>query len=225
MALEFKAGLPEDFFGKNDDVTRWLLAMKAYFGMNNHLYKDDKTVMLVFLNKMSKERGATFTEGWYLKLINEEILDADKNFKKLCAAFKETFIPKDIKDRARQIVYSLNMEQFKNNFDKYITAFKLAQAHCGVDDNSILVDALQRGVTNQLATMMMAATLPPGQEKTGWKWEQWIDKAGEFYRNIVQLKRLRTGRNSSIPASSSSRGPCHNPYTMNVDKIHLSPQE
>ena len=35
------------------------------------------------------------------------------------------------------------MDQFKEDFDEYSTAFKLAQAHCGVDDDSILVDALQ----------------------------------------------------------------------------------
>ena len=31
---EFKAGLPEDFSGKNDDTMHWLLAMKAYFIIN-----------------------------------------------------------------------------------------------------------------------------------------------------------------------------------------------
>ena len=67
---EIKAGLSEDFSGRNKDATCWLLAMKAYFGMNNHIYKDDKTIMLVFLNKMSKGRGGTFTEGWYIKLVN-----------------------------------------------------------------------------------------------------------------------------------------------------------
>ena len=77
------------------------------------------------------------------------------------------------------------MDQFNGDFDEYSTAFKLAQACCGVNDDSILVDALQRGVTQQLAVMMTAATLPDGQEKTGWKWEQWLDKAGEFYRNVV----------------------------------------
>ena len=51
--------------------------------------------------------------------------------------------------------------------------------------DGILVDALQRGVTNQLAVMMTATALPEGQEKTGWKWEQWLDKVGEFYRNVV----------------------------------------
>ena len=82
------------------------------------------------------------------------------------------------------------MDQFNGDFDEYSTTFKLAQAHSGVDDDSILVDALQQGVTNQLAIMMTATALPDGQEKTGWKWEQWLDKVGEFYRNVVQLRKL-----------------------------------
>ena len=62
---ELKARLPEDFSGKNDDTTCWLLAMKSYFAMNNHIYKDKKKVMLTFLAKLSKGRGAIFAEGWY----------------------------------------------------------------------------------------------------------------------------------------------------------------
>ena len=72
---------------------------------------------------------------------------------------------------------------YHNNFDEYSTTFKLAQACCGVNDDSILVDTLQQGVTQQLAVMMTAAALPDGQ--TYWRWEQWLDKAGEFYRNVV----------------------------------------
>ena len=180
---KFKAGLPEDFSGKNNDATRWLLAMKAYFIINEKVYTKDATTVLIFLNKLSKGRGATFTEGWYMKLANPGIPDSEKTFKKLCKAFEEAFVLKDLKDRARQTVYSLNMDQFNGDFDEYSTAFKLAQACCGVDDDSILVDTLQRGVTQQLAVMMTAAALPDGQ--TNWKWEQWLDKAGEFYRNVV----------------------------------------
>ena len=72
--------------------------MKAYFGMNQEIYKDEKNVVLVFLNKMSKGRGGTFAEGWYLKLIKPEILESEKTFKKFCDIFEETFIPKDMKD-------------------------------------------------------------------------------------------------------------------------------
>ena len=72
--------------------------MKAYFTMNNEIYKDEQTTMLIFLNKLSKGRGGTFAEGWYLKLANPAILESEKTFKKLCKAFEEAFILKDIKD-------------------------------------------------------------------------------------------------------------------------------
>ena len=178
---EYKAGLPEDFSGRNNDAMCWLLAMKAYFVVNARVYMDEKITVLTFLNKLSKGRGATFTEGWYMKLANPAIPDSEKSFKKVCNAFEEAFVPKDIKDRAHQMVYSLRMSQFDRDFDEYSTTFKLAQVCSGVDDDSILVDTLQQGVTQQLAVMMTTAALPTGQEKTGWPWEQWLDKAGEFY--------------------------------------------
>ena len=73
------------------------------------------------------------------------------------------------------------MDQFNGDFDQYATTFRLAQACSGIDLNNILVDALQQRVTNQLAIMMTTTALPEGQDKTGWKWEQWLNKAGEFY--------------------------------------------
>ena len=95
---KFKAELPEDFSGKNDDAMHWLLAMKAYFVINARIYTDDTTTVLIFHNKLSKGRGATFTEGWYMKLANPVIPKSEKTFKKLCKAFEEAFVPKDIKD-------------------------------------------------------------------------------------------------------------------------------
>ena len=153
--------------------------MKAYFIINKRIYTKDATTVLIFLNKLSKGRGATFAKGWYMKLANPGIPDSEKTFKKLCRAFEEAFVPKDLKDQACQTVYSLNMDQFNRDFDEYSTTFKLAQVCCRVNNDSILIDALQRGVTQQLAVMITAAALPDGQ--TSWKWEQWLDKAGEFY--------------------------------------------
>ena len=170
--------------------------MKAYFVINEKVYTEDATTVLIFLNKLSKGRGATFTEGWYMKLANPRIPDSEETFKKLCKAFEEAFVLKDLKDRAHQTIYSLSMDQFNGDFNEYSTAFKLAQARCRVNDDSILVDALQRGVTQQLAIMMTATVLPDGQ--TSWRWEQWLDKAGEFYRNVVRLRKLRGGGNSYI---------------------------
>ena len=51
---EIKAGLLKDFSGRNEDATQWLLAMKAYFIMNLTVYTDEKTRLLIMLNKMSK---------------------------------------------------------------------------------------------------------------------------------------------------------------------------
>ena len=65
---EYKAGLPSNFSGKNEDAIRWMMAMKCYFAMNDHIYTDKKVAAMVFLNKMNKGRGAIFTEGWYNKL-------------------------------------------------------------------------------------------------------------------------------------------------------------
>ena len=74
---KFKAGLPEDFSGKNDDTMCWLLAMKAYFVINTRIYMDNTTTILIFLNKLSKGRGATFAEGWYMKLANPVIPESE----------------------------------------------------------------------------------------------------------------------------------------------------
>ena len=145
---EIKAGLSEDFSGRNDDATCWLMAMKAYFGINKEIFSNEKLIVLVMLNKMSKGRGATFTKGWYLKLTNKDIPKSKKTFDKLCTAFKEIIIPKDLKDHAHQMVYSLSMDQFNQDFDHYSTTFQFAQVCRRIDNNSILVDALQQGVTN-----------------------------------------------------------------------------
>ena len=147
---EINARLPEDFYGKNEDTTCWLMAMKAYFIMNEEIYLNKKHMVMVFLNKVSKGRGATFAKGWYTELTNMAIPESEKTFKKLCATFEETFILKDLKDWACQTIYSLNMDQFNSDFDTYTTAFRLAQAHSRISLDSILVDTLQWGVTNQL---------------------------------------------------------------------------
>ena len=123
VAPEYKAGLPEEFSGKNSDTSRWLLVMKSYFAINNHIYTDKKVVAVILLNRMTKGRGALFTEGWLNKLANEEIPDNEKLFQKICETFEESFIPKDIKDRARQTVYSLSMDMFNEDFNEYTMAF------------------------------------------------------------------------------------------------------
>ena len=122
---------------------------------------------MVFLNKLTKGRASTFAEGWYMKLTNPSIPDSEIMVNKLYVAFEKTFIPRDIMDQARQDIYSLSMNQLNGDFDQYSIAFKIAQARSEIHDNHLLIDALQRGVTYQLAVMMTRATLPRGQEETG----------------------------------------------------------
>ena len=118
------------------------------------------------------------------------------------------------------------MDQFHGDFNQYSTAFRLAQVWSSIKADNILVDALQWGVTNQLATMMTTAALPTGQEKTGCKWKQWLDKAGKFYWNVVILKKLRGG-DSYIQQAQPTRlaHPRQDPNTMEVDRVKLSPRE
>ena len=141
--IEIKAGLPEDFSGRNKDATRWLLSMKAYFTMNLAVYTGEKTRTLVLLNKMNKGREATFAEGWYPKLADESVPKEQKSLEKLCEDFEEAFVLKDLQDQTHQTIYSLTMDQFCGDFDQYATVFRLAQACSGIKANNILVDALQ----------------------------------------------------------------------------------
>ena len=75
--------------------------------------------------------------------------------------------------------------------------------------------------------MMTATTLPLGQEITGWKWEKWLDKAGEFYQNVVQLQKLRGGGESFILQAQPAKHACPSwdPYAMDIDRINLPPSE
>ena len=145
---ELKAGLPEDFSGRNEDATWWLFAMKAYLTINQEVYSDEKTRLLVMLNKMSKGWGTTFTEGWYLKLLDEETPLEEKTLERMYKDFIQAFIPKDLADRAHQKLYSLTMYQFCGDSDQFTTAFYLAQVCSGIKANNILIDTLQWGVTN-----------------------------------------------------------------------------
>ena len=140
--IELTTGLPKNFSEREEDATRWILSMKAYFSINGGTY-DEKVKMFVMLNKMSIGKGATFAKGWYLKLTNNNIPHDQKTFEKLDEDFYRAFIPKDLEDQACQELYSLSMEQFKGNFDQYSSAFRLAQACSGINLDSILVDTLQ----------------------------------------------------------------------------------
>ena len=231
---ELTAGLPEDFSGEGGDATRWILAMAAYFTISEATYAqyDNKTKMLVMLNKMSKGRGATFSEGWDYKIFDKSLPCEQKTFRRLSMDFHWAFILKDLQDWAWQELYSLSMDQFDGDFNEYTSTFWLAQAHSRINLDSILVDALQWGVSLQLATMITTATLPAGQEVTVWEWEQWLNKAGEFYRNMIQLRNLRKGDTYVTPEDPPQkwtpvwiRKVNPDADAMDVNQIKLLPHE
>ena len=164
-----------------------------------------------------------------MKISNAVVPNEEKTFDKLEEAFLEAFISKDLEYYAQQLVYSLSTEKHcQGNLDLYSTEFRLTQAQSGIMANNILVDTLQQGVSNQLATMMTAAEVPQDLKAKGkgWTWEHWLDKAREFYRNIICLRDLRTGGDNIIPCSQGQGcPPPRDPFTIDVDKIQLSPAE
>ena len=81
-SAELKAALPADFSGKDEDATRWIKAMKAYFILNTTLYSSDAAKIMTMLNKMSRGRGAPYAENWYDKLADTSIPNTKKTFDK-----------------------------------------------------------------------------------------------------------------------------------------------
>ena len=79
---------------------------------------------------------------------------------------------------------------------------------------------------------MTATALPLSQEKTGWRWEQWLDKAREFYRNVVWLQEIRRRDDDIIPRSPLQKWapfwkkkPTLDLDAMDIDQISLSSYE
>ena len=119
------------------------------------------------------------------------------------------------------------MKQFNGDFDQYSVAFKLAQGQSRLDDDQLLVDALQRGISYQLAVMMTRVPLTDEQRENGWKWEQWLGQAGQFYRNVVQLHNLR-GKRDELgfipPAPTKPATPPEDPDAMDVNLLKATSQ-
>ena len=215
---------PSSFSGEGKDARRWLLAMKAFFWVNKEIFIDQRKVVTAFLNKLNKGRAVHFAERWYTKLLDpEEEISAEECLE----AFEKAFAPRDIQDRAQQDLNSLTMKQFNGDFDQSSVAFKLAQGQSRLDDDRLLVDALQRGVNYQLAVMMTGVPLTDKQRDNGWKWEQWLDQAGRFYRNVVQLHNLQ-GRREELGfillAPTKPASPPEDPDAMDVDLLKATLQ-
>ena len=75
--------------------------------------------------------------------------------------------------------------------------------------------------------MMTRVPLSDEQRENGWKWEEWIDQAGQFYRNVVQLHNLRGGKEDLgfIPlAPLKPESPPEDPDAMDIDLLKATLQ-
>jgi len=150
--------------------------MSAYFNMCGTQYTN-KQMKLILLNKMSKGRGADFSEGWLSKIANNEVPEDDKTKELIVRDFKTVFLPTDKTSRARAALADLRMEgpPFRGDFHGFHSAFELEARKSGVVDKNILKDMLRQAVSTDLAFKMMSLENKP---KT---YKDWLTKVGQFY--------------------------------------------
>jgi len=220
--VDVKAGLPEDFSGRSEDSRRWILAMSAYFSMCGSRYTD-KQMKLILLNKMSKGRGADFSEGWLSKITDINVPDNQKTKELIVYNFEKVFLPTDKTSRARAALADLRMEglPFHGDFHGFCSSFELEAGKSGVEDENVLKDLLRQAVSTDLAFKM---TSLENERKT---YKDWLTKAGQFYDVIQRLKKLRSGSHTYVPSEGyrSSSNSYRNPNAMDVDVLRLSPTQ
>ena len=182
---ELKAGLPKNFSGKEEDANLWLLQMKAYFALNPSLY-EEKNRILVFLNKMNKGQGKSFSEGWLMACADPNVKDEDQTFEKIEANFVAKFIPTDRTSRSRHALTNMQMEEepFHRDFHKFKAEFEFEAAQSRVTDEFVLMDMLGKAVSANLAFKMTALLDEPKNHKL------WLHKAGQFYNTTLRMKKL-----------------------------------
>jgi len=150
--------------------------MSAYFNMCGPRYTS-KQMKLILLNKMSKERGADFSEGWLSKIADDAVSEDDKTKELIVQDFKKVFLPTDKSSRAWTALADLRMEgpPFRGDFHGFHSAFELEAGKSGVEDENVLKDMLRQVVSTDLAFKMTSLENEP---KT---YKDWLMKAGQFY--------------------------------------------
>ena len=212
---ELKAGLLENFLGKEEDANLWLLQMKAYFALNPSLY-EEKNRILAFLNKMDKGQGKSFSEGWLMACADPNIKDEDQTFDKIEADFIAKFIPADRASRSHHALANMKMEgdPFHGDFHKFKAEFELEAAQSRITDEHVLMDMLGRVVSANLAFKMTALLKEPKTHKL------WLTKVGQFYDTALRMTKLRGGTNY-VPLSGSKRT-TRDLMAMDIDRIYLT---
>ena len=191
---ELKAALPADFSGKNDDATRWIKAMKAYFALNATLYSSDATKIMTTLNKMSGGRGAPYAETWYDKMADNTIPSAEKTFEKFAEDFESTFYPFNTKITAHNQLRALRQRSFKekdgstnDGFQQYITDFQNLSMKVGTKDEFNLISQFSLGIDQKLSKMVLSMSSVPTTIKG------WINQSKIFHTQLVHIQDLCKG--------------------------------
>ena len=218
---ELKAALPSDFSGKEDDATRWIKAMKAYFTLNATLYSSDAAKIMTTLNKMSGGRGAPYAETWYDRMADNNVPNSEKTFDKFVDDFETTFYPFDTKITAHNQLHALRQRSFKekdgstnDGFQRYITDFQNLSIKAGTKDEFNLISQFSLGLDQKLAEMILSMSSVPTTSKG------WINQSKIFHTQLVRIRDLRQGRTPSHDYTPSRSH--HDPNAMEVDAVSLS---
>ena len=187
-SAELKATLPSDFSGKEDDATRWIKAMKAYFTLNTTLYSSDAAKIMTTLNKMSGGRGAPYTETWYDRMTDTNVPNSEKTFDKFVDDFETTFYPFDTKITAHNQLCALRQRSFKekdsstnDGFQRYITDFQNLSMKAGTKDEFNLISQFSLGLDQKLAEMILSMSSVPTTSKG------WINQSKIFHTQLVRI--------------------------------------
>ena len=143
---------------------------------------------------MSEGQGANFAEMWYDKLVDPNIPNTEKTFKKFTQNFESTFYPFDTKATARLDLSKLIQRStkrpdgtFDDGFQQYITDFQNLSCKAGITDNITLIDQFSLGLDQRITTMILSMSFIPTTNK------DWIDRAKTFHAQKMRILALRGG--------------------------------
>ena len=218
---ELKAALQADFSGKNDGVTRWIKAMKAYFILNSTLYSSDAAKIMTTLNNMSSGRGAPYAETWYDKMAGTSIANSEKTFDKFTLDFESMFYPFDTQVTAHNKLLTLRQMSFKekngetnDGFQQYITNFQNLSMKSRMKEELSLISQFSLRLDQKITSMILSMSPVPTTVKG------WIDQAKIFHTQKMRILSLRQGR--IAPQAHIPSCPHHDPNAMDVDAVTLS---
>src|SRR6266568_3625941 len=211
---EIKAALPEEFSGEPADANRWLLAMGGYFALHKDKYSEEAKTY-IFLNRMPKGRGKSFSESWLSKLLDDKVPDSEKTIQKIIKSFKAAFSPYDNASRAHiEIQVLTNNEHGANKMDTYISDFDLLAVRTEITDIKALAEWFIRGLDKDISLQLVLSGILDTATSMQEIYNKTSQIAGHFYKAGTIRKTLRPSF-----AGNYSRS---DPNAMDVDRLTIS---